>query len=96
MNPLRKVEMQGTHAEFFRELPLACSNLPYEIIGERVIVHDHGREVQITVHDTPIRHLGSLNLPMEEVTLRFVDYTEQEADRFMVEFFRHTVRMGGG
>jgi hypothetical protein len=96
MNPVRKVEMQCTHAEFFRELPFACSNLPYEIIDERVIVHDHGREVQITIRDEPIRHLGSLDLPMEEITLRFVDYTEREADSFMAEFLRHVVRTGGG
>ena len=95
MNPLRKVEMQCTPAEFFRELRFACWNLPYEIIGERVIVHDHGRKVQITIRDEPIRHPGSLNLPMEEITLRFADYTEQEADRFVSEFLRRVLRTGG-
>ena len=95
MNPVRKVEMQCTHAEFLRELPIACSKLPYEIIGERVIVHDHGREVQIKMRDEPIHRLGSLDLPMEKITLRFVDYTEQEADRFMADFLRPLVRTGG-
>lgn len=95
MNPIRKHEMQCTHAEFLRELPLACGNRPYEIIGERVIVHDNGREVQIKICDEPIRHLGSLDLPMEEITLKFVDYTEEEADRFMDEFHRHVQRLGG-
>lgn len=95
MKPVRKVEMQCTHEEFFRELPFACSSPPYEIIGERVIVHDHGREFQIKVRDEPIRHLGSLNLPMEAITLRFVDYTEEEASKFMAEFLRHVVRTGG-
>ncbi len=95
MNPMRKAEMQCTHAEFFRELPLACSNRPYEIIGERVIVHDGGREIQIKIRDEPIRHLGSLALPMEQITLKFIDYTEEEADRFMNEFLKHVVRTGG-
>jgi hypothetical protein len=95
MNPVRKPELQCTHAEFFRELPPACGNRPYEIIGERVIVYDSGREIQIKIRDDPIRHLGSLDLPMEEITLKFVDYTEEEADRFMDEFHRHVQRLGG-
>ena len=96
MNPVRKLDMECTHAEFLRELPLACASRPYEIIGERVIVHDNGREIQIKVRDEPIRHLGSLNLPMEEITLKFIDYTEQEADAFMEEFLSHIMRGGGG
>jgi hypothetical protein len=95
MNPVRKLDMQCTHAEFFRELPAACLNLPYEIIGERVIVHDHGREIHIKIRDEPIRHLGSLALPMEEITLKFIDYTEAEADKFMNDFLKHIVRTGG-
>jgi hypothetical protein len=96
MNPVRKLDMQCTHAEFFRELPTACGNRPYEIIGERVIVHDKGREIHIKVRDEPIRHLGSLELPMEEVTLKFIDYTEEEADRFIDDFYSHVMRVGGG
>jgi hypothetical protein len=95
MNPIRKLEMQCTHAEFLRELPLACGNRPYEIIGERVIVHDKDREIQIRIRDEPIRHLGSLDLPMEEISFKFVDYTEEEAGSFMDEFERHVLRLGG-
>jgi len=95
MNPVRKFEMQLTHAEFLRELPLACGKRPYEIIGERVIIREDDREIQVKIRDEPIRHLGSLDLPMEEVTLKFVDYTEEEADGFMDEFRRHLMRGGG-
>ena len=95
MNPIRQFEMQCTHAEFLRELPMACQKRPYEIIGERVIVHDNGREIFIRVHDEPIRHLGSLDLPMEEITMKFIDYTEEEADNFLSVFKRHTLRGGG-
>ena len=95
MNPVRKLEMQCSHAEFFRELPEACGNLPFEVIGERVIVHDRGREVQIKLRDEPIRHLGSLSLPMEEITLRFIDYSEAEADAFLKNFIGHVMRTGG-
>lgn len=95
MNPVRTLDMQCSHAEFLRELPDACSNLPYEIIGERVIVHDHGREIHIKLRDEPIRHLGSLALPMEEISLKFIDYSEAEAEKFMEEFLRHVIRTGG-
>jgi len=95
MNPVRKMEMQCTHAEFLRELPFACGNRPYELIGERVIVHENDREIQIRIRDEPVRHLGSLDLPMEEISFKFIDYTEDEASRFMDEFKKHTLRMGG-
>lgn len=88
MNPVRKLEMQCTLAEFLRELPVACASRPYEIAGERVTVHDRGREIQIKIRDEPIRHLGSLDLPMEEITLKFIDYTEAEADKFTEAFIR--------
>lgn len=88
MNPVRTLEMECTHAEFLRELPVACGHRPYEIIGDRVIVHDAGREIHITIADQPIRHLGSLNLPMEKIVLKFIDYSEDEADRFVQEFLR--------
>lgn len=95
MNPVRRLEMQCTHAEFLRELPGACGNRPYEIIGDRVIVHDKDQEIQIRIRDEPIRHLGSLNLPMEEINFKFIDYTEDEASRFMEAFEKHIMRLGG-
>ena len=95
MNPVRKIEMQCTHGEFLRELPLACGNRPYELIGERIVVHEKDREIQIRIREEPIRHLGSLDLPMEEISFKFIDYTEDEANKFMDEFRMHTMRMGG-
>lgn len=90
------LEMQCTHAEFLRELPAACGGRPFEIIGDSVIVHDGGREIRITIHDEPVRHLGSLNLPMERIELAFDGFEEAEADAFLVEFRRHLLRGGGG
>ncbi len=96
MNPTFSREMQLTHSEFLRELPAALGNRTYEIIGNRVIVHDGQREIFITIRDEPIRHLGSLNLPMEEITFKFVDYTQEEAEAVLKEFDRHFMRSGGG
>ena len=96
MNPTRMIEAQCTHAEFLQELPKACGNRPYEIIDDKVIVHDADKQIQITIHHEPIRHLGSLNLPMEKATFEFIDFTESEADEFMKEYRMNSIRVGGG
>jgi hypothetical protein len=95
MTPTYKLEMQCTHAEFLRELPAACGNRPFEIAGNKVTVFDGKREVSIQIHDEPIRHLGSLDLPMEEITLTFAGFSGDEAERFMNAFRRGIQREGG-
>jgi hypothetical protein len=95
MTPTYRLEMQCTHAEFLRELPAACGNRPYEIIGNEVIVYDGGREIRFQIRDEPIRHLGSLALPMEAITVTFVDFNNDEAERFMSEFRKGIQREGG-
>jgi hypothetical protein len=96
MNPSRVIETQCTHAEFLQELPKACGNRPYEIIDNKVIVHDADKQIQITIHDEPVRHLGSLALPMEKVEFEFINFTESEADEFMKDYRKHSTRVGGG
>jgi len=89
------LEMQCTHAEFLRELPAACGKRPFEIIGNEVIIHDGTRKVRIKIHDEPIRHLGSLDLPMEEITIEFDDFSDAAAEQFMRDFRRGIQREGG-
>ena len=96
MNPVRTVETQTTHASFMSSLPSVCANRPYEIIDYQVLVHDGTRQIRIKFHDEPIRHLGSLDLPMEKLVLIFDGYTEDEADQFMRDFRTHSFRAGGG
>ena len=95
MTPTYRLEMQCTHAEFLRELPAACGSRPYEIIGNKVIVYDGDREIRLQIRDEPIRHLGSLALPMEAITVTFVDFNNDEAERFMSEFRKGIQREGG-
>jgi hypothetical protein len=96
MKPVRTLETQTTHADFMSTLPRACSNRPYEIIDNQVIVHDGDKQIRIRIHDEPIRHLGSLDLPMEEIEFTFDGHSEDEADQFMSEYRKHTFRAGGG
>ncbi len=96
MNPTRTIETQCSHAEFMRELPKACGKRPYEIIGNQVIVHDGDKQVRITISDEPIRHLGSLDLPMEQALFEFENISDDQADEFMNEYRKHAFRAGGG
>jgi len=96
MNPIRTIETQCTHAQFMAALPSASGGLPYEIIDNQVIVHNKDKQIRITVSDQPIRHLGSLELPMENVEFLFDRYSEQQADEFMRHYRKHTFRAGGG
>ena len=96
MNPTRVIESQCTHAEFLRTLPDAVNNQPFEIIDNRVIVHDKNRTINMTVHDEPIRNLGSLKLPMEKIEMEFDGFSDEEADEFMHNYRQHTLRCGGG
>jgi len=96
MTPTYTLEMQCTHAEFLRELPAACGNRPYEIIDNEVIVYDGGdRKIRFQIRDEPIRHLGSLTLPMEAITVTFVNFSNDEAEGFMSEFRKGIQREGG-
>jgi len=96
MKTVRDIEAQCTHAEFFRNLPNAIDNLPFEVIDNRVIVYDKDRTVNITVYDEPIRKLGSLELPMEKISFEFSGYPDAAADKFMDTYHVHTLRCGGG
>jgi len=96
MDPTRTIQTQCTHARFMQTLPEACGGRPYEIIENYVTVHDGDKRVKITIHDEPIRHLGSLDLPMESARFEFEGYDEAGADAFMERYREHTLRAGGG
>jgi len=96
MKQIRDYESQCTRADFFRNLPSAVDNRPFEVIDNRVIVYDEDRTVNITVHDEPIRKLGSLELPMEKIQFEFNGYSDAAADKFMDIYREHNMRCGGG
>lgn len=96
MKPVRQLETQCSHAEFLRNLPAAFDYRPFELTDNQVIVHDRNRAINITIHDEPIRTLGSLKLPMEKLKFVFDGYSEDEADAIMKSYRQHTLRAGGG
>ena len=96
MDPVRVIYAQCSHAEFMRTLPSAVNFCPYEIVDNKVIVHDDNKSINITIHDKPIKTLGSLKLPMEEIRFEFQGYTESDADIFMQHYRTHNLKCGGG
>lgn len=96
MKQVRDLDAQCTRADFFRNLPSAVNNRPFEVIDNCVIVYDKDRTVNITVHDEPLRKLGSLELPMEKIKFEFSGYSDAAADEFMDTYREHSMRCGGG
>lgn len=96
MYPVRTLETQCSHAEFMRSLPTVLENRPYEIVDNKVIMYDDNKRVEMVINELPLKTLGSLELPMERVEFNFPDYTESQADLFMENYRKHSLRCGGG
>lgn len=96
MHPVRNIEAQCNHSEFMQSLPKAVGELPYEITGNKVIVYDDKKRIEIIVNSEPVKNIGSLTLPMEKIEFKFPDHTEEQADEFMDVYRKHSIRCGGG
>lgn len=88
-------EMQLNRDDFLRELPAAVDQRAHEVVGNKVIVKDGDRRVEITLYDEGVRDMGSLHLPMEQVQFEFIGYSQEEVNAFMKRFDYHMLRMGG-
>jgi len=91
-----EIETQCDHATFFKGLPEAIENRPFEVMGNTVQVFDHGKVVNITVSKEELKKLGSLELPMERIVFNFPEHTPQEAESFMNTYRQRSMRCGGG
>ena len=88
-------EMQLTAAEFMRQVPSAVAPLTARISDDQVIIPDGDNRVTITLIEEEVKHLGSLDLPMQQVAFEFAGYSEQEMEQFMKTFDERTLRAGG-
>lgn len=88
-------EMEGTLGECLRELSQALGPYDYEMHGDRITVRDRGRTLMINLGYEGDRSLGSLDLPMTQVSYEFIDYTQEEMDAFMDRLSDHMMRGGG-
>ena len=88
-------EMQASLKECLRELVHAVGHLDFELKGNKVLVQDQDRTLVINLKYEGERHLGSLDLPMTEVSYVFIGYNEQEMSEFMKHLSKHLLRAGG-
>lgn len=88
-------EMGLTHQDFFRTLPKVLSGQVFQVSNSTVTVCEAERSLIIHLSPQRERRIAMLRLPVTEVSLHFVGYSESEVNRFMNRFERHFQRGGG-
>jgi hypothetical protein len=84
-----------THAEFLRSLPMAAGGMGLRVQVPHILIEDGTRRIEIRLGPEQQRHLGSLALPVTEVSLFFHGFSPEECERFLTRFER-TFQRGGG
>ena len=88
-------EMAITHADFLRTLPRALDGREHTVDGNRMVVEDGRRRLEITLSETTERRIAQLTLPVTRVRLEYRGYTEVEAAAAVALFDRAFQRGGG-
>ncbi len=88
-------EMAVTHADFFRLLPIALDGHPFKKSGNRVVVEDQGRRLEIGLGPERSRQIAGLKLPATDVTLSFTGY-DRTAVAAALRLFERAYQKGGG
>ena len=89
-------DMALTRADFFRGLPVAMGEEPYEVEGDRVTTGEGARQLSISIRPLPPRRLGGLlALDHCEVVLTFTGWDAAAQAAFLKTFDRAYQRGGG-
>ena len=88
-------DMGITHAEFFRLLPRAFGTEAYSRHGDRVVVEDGNRRLEITLGPEATRQIALLRLPRTALTLSFSGYSDDDRAAALALFDRAFQRAGG-
>lgn len=88
-------EMAVTHADFFRTLPQALDGRPYKKTGNRVMMEDAGRRLEISLGPERTRQIAGLKVPAADVTLAFSGYGKTEVATAL-RLFERSFQKGGG
>jgi hypothetical protein len=88
-------EVQTTLDAYLKELTRAIGHMDYEIRGNRVVAHSPEGTVVINLTYEGKRHLGSLNLPMTNVEIAMVGFTDDAAQAFLKHYDECMLRTGG-
>jgi sulfur carrier protein ThiS len=88
-------EMAVTHADFFRTLPRALDAAPFKKTGNRVVVEEKGKRLDISLGPERTRQIAGLKVPAADVTLAFTGYDRTEIAAAL-RLFERSFQKGGG
>ena len=88
-------EMGLDHRDFFRMLPRAMGEHPYEVDGRAVDARVGGGTLRISLGEERVRRIALLALPYTEVSFTFRGTSEAEREAF-TRRFELAFRRGGG
>lgn len=88
-------EMGVDHRDFFRMLPRAMGDHPYEASERAVDARVGGGTLRIELGEERVRRIALLALPFTEVSFTFRDTSEAEREAF-TRRFELAFRRGGG
>jgi hypothetical protein len=88
-------EMGLTHADFWRLLPRAMGDHPYEVQGARVRATLGGGTLEIHIGPPDERRIALLRIPFSVVSFRFNNVQEEQRLAFKAHFDLHFQRGGG-
>ncbi len=88
-------EMGVTHNDFYRLLPRAMGETPYEISGANVNGTLGEGTVSIHLGEPQVRKIALLAIPFAKVSFEFKGVAEEVRSQFMHHFDLHFQRGGG-
>ncbi len=88
-------EMAITHADFFRTLPQALDGAPFKKTGNRAVVEDKGRRLEVSLAPERTRQIAGLKVPATDVTLTFTGY-DKTGVAAALRLFERSFQRGGG
>ncbi len=90
-----KREMTISHSDFFRILPKALKSYPYEQKDNVITVILDKGGITILLSEERHRQIGSLSLPVTDVTFQLKNVAENTKKNFFTQFDRAYHRGGG-
>lgn len=88
-------EMGLTHNEFFRTLPLAVGEQPYQVDGSVIVVALKTGRLVLTLAPESVRRIASICIPKTLVSFSFENVAEDEKQYFL-RYFDKRFQRGGG
>ena len=88
-------EMALTHRDFFRSLPAALGTGDYRKSGQKVVLENGEKSLEISLGPERQRRIAQLAIPLTHVTLTFRGYAKADREAAL-KLFERGFHKGGG